>query len=116
MNIYYDPEKFGLRTIGEAEFSSGGYEFDTTVVWQDVETGALYYASDSGCSCPCPFDSESRATITRIDRMQDLIDHLEERKEECYRYDTSNEWNASDVASIDAECGSLIEAARKAQP
>ena len=108
MNIYYNPEKFGLRPVGEAEFSSGGYEFDTTVVWQDVETGALYYADDSGCSCPSPFEADSRATITRIERMQDLIDHLEERKVECYRYEF-------DKAGIDTDCGALIEAVRKAK-
>jgi len=51
-NIYSATEKFGLETVGEVEFSSGAYEFDTTVVWRDKETGSLYVASDSGCSCP----------------------------------------------------------------
>jgi hypothetical protein len=102
-NIYYSPEAFGLRTLGEAEFSSGSYEFDLTVVWQDVETGACYYADDSGCSCPSPFEDESRATITKIERLQDLLDHLEERKQESYYYE-------SDKAGIDAECSALVQA------
>ncbi|NUR82197.1 MAG: hypothetical protein HOQ21_17435 [Dermatophilaceae bacterium] len=107
-NIYYDPEKFGLRTVGEAEFSSGDYQFDTTVVWQDTETGAVYFADDAGCSCPSPFEFMGRADITRIERMQDLIDHLEERKRESYYYER-------DSAGIDAECADLILAAGKAK-
>lgn len=78
-NIYYTPEAFGLQQIGEAEFSSGSYEFDTTVVWRDVETGEFFYAEDSGCSCPTPFESHDRTTITKIERLQDLLDHLTER-------------------------------------
>ncbi len=57
MNIYYDPEKFGLEQVGEIDFSSGAYEFDLTVVWRRVSDDALVYAEDSGCSCPSPFES-----------------------------------------------------------
>jgi hypothetical protein len=56
MNIYYDPEKFGLTTVGEVELSSGSYEFDLFVVWQD-STGRYLWGQDSGCSCPSPFES-----------------------------------------------------------
>lgn len=56
MNIYYDPEKFGLETIGEIDWSSGAYEFDYTVVWKRISDGRFVYAEDSGCSCPSPFE------------------------------------------------------------
>jgi hypothetical protein len=112
-NPYSSPEKFGLRTIGEAEFSDGCYQFDTTVVWQDIETGAFYYADDSGCSCPSPFEGEDRTTITQIERLQDLIDHLEKRKTESYRY--TSEWDTSAKAEIDGECASLVQAYREAR-
>lgn len=54
-NIYYDPEKFGMTTVGSVEFSNLDYCFDTFVVWQGIE-GYFYYAEDSGCSCPLPFE------------------------------------------------------------
>lgn len=53
-NIYYNPKKHGLTPFDEVE-TAGGYEFDTTVIWQDND-GKLYWAHDSGCSCPTPFE------------------------------------------------------------
>ena len=55
-NINSTPEKFGLREVAELEFSDGCYQFDTRVVWVEIDTGNLYTARDSGCSCPVPFD------------------------------------------------------------
>ncbi len=61
-NVYYSPEKFGLKIFGELDFG-GSYEFDKFVVWtmegQDPEgrpIKAVLWGSDSGCSCPVPFD------------------------------------------------------------
>lgn len=54
MNIYYDPQKFGLTPVGTVELG-GGYEFDTYALWRNIE-GALVWAHDSGCSCPTPFE------------------------------------------------------------
>jgi hypothetical protein len=54
-NIYYNPEKYGLTVVGEIEWSEPCYSFDTTVVWKDKD-GIYYWASDSGCSCPSPFE------------------------------------------------------------
>jgi hypothetical protein len=114
MNIYSSPEKFGLRVVGEAEFSSGCYEFDTSVVWQDVETGDLYVADDSGCSCPIPFEDIGRGDLLRIDRLQTLLDYLDKRKADSYRYDPDSEWNQGEVAEIDAACIALIHKTREA--
>lgn len=105
-NIYSDPQKFGLAIVGEVEFSSGSYEFDTSVVWRDVETGALYYADDSGCSCPSPFQDTGRDDLKKIGRTQDLIDYFEGRKRDSYRYDPED--NPEEVSRIDAEVGELI--------
>lgn len=54
-NVYSTPEHYGLTIIGEVEWSDGCYQFDTTVVWRDA-AGRLFWASDSGCSCPAPFE------------------------------------------------------------
>lgn len=106
-NAYYDPQKFGLTIVGEVEFSSGSYEFDTSVVWRD-QAGALYYADDSGCSCPTPFEGIGLDDLEKAERLQDLIDYFQKRKDESYRYDPSSEYAADDVAQIDAAIGELI--------
>lgn len=77
--IYSHPEKYALRTIGEVEWSDACYSFDLTVVWQDTSTGTLYFADDSGCSCPSPFEDTDRTSLTPIDRSQTFIDHVNAR-------------------------------------
>lgn len=57
-DVYYNPEKFGLTKIAELDFSSGSYEFNITAVFtQDGVTDRFFWASDSGCSCPSPFEN-----------------------------------------------------------
>lgn len=53
MNLYFDPEKFGLTVVGEIDYRDA-YEFDIVAVYRDSQ-GRLAYAEDSGCSCPEPF-------------------------------------------------------------
>lgn len=55
-NPYYSPEKCGLE-IFESIDTAGSYEFDLFVIWKQLETGNLYWDTDSGCSCPSPFDN-----------------------------------------------------------
>lgn len=59
MNIYSDPEHFGLEVFGTIDAAPGSYEFDYLVVWREKATGQLWWASDSGCSCPTPFEDFS---------------------------------------------------------
>jgi hypothetical protein len=70
-NIYYNPEKYGLKTICEIDYSAGSYEFDTRVVWQSRD-GLLFTARDSGCSCPVPFEVYNLASIDTLN-----LDELE---------------------------------------
>jgi hypothetical protein len=55
-NIFYNPEKFGLKLVASEDFCSHDFEFDIIAVWRDVKSNKFYYASDSGCSCPIPFE------------------------------------------------------------
>ncbi|MCI0562510.1 MAG: hypothetical protein MN733_28830 [Nitrososphaera sp.] len=67
-NPYYEPTECGLVKLEEIEYSDRCYQFDTRVVWRDVETGELYTARDSGCSCPCPFETyDSLASLEKLD-------------------------------------------------
>lgn len=56
MDWYYNPEDFGLETIGEIEWSQEAYQFDLTAIWWNPAVGRFVMASDSGCSCPSPFE------------------------------------------------------------
>jgi len=111
MNIYTDPEAFGLKPLGEIEWGPGGYGFDLTVVWQDVETGALYYGDDSGCSCPPKFEQGGRHTITRIDRPQTLIDHLGKRQADK---DYDPEFDQDQIDRTTGAIGVLVQKTRQA--
>ena len=67
-DVYYEPGKFGLSIIGEVEFRLS-YEFDMFVVWKRLADGAIFYANDSGCSCPSPF--ERYTSVDNLTRAQD---------------------------------------------
>lgn len=62
-NPYYNPENHGLTLVSEVELSEPCYSFDTLAVWRD-EVG-YYLATDSGCSCPSPFENyHTKADLT----------------------------------------------------
>lgn len=54
-NPFYNPEKCGLTLVVALE-EDEPYEYDTLLVVRDNETGKLFAAHDSGCSCPTPFE------------------------------------------------------------
>lgn len=55
-NPYYDPADCGLDLVDTLEMPDLSYAFDYFCLWRDKDTGRYYYASDSGCSCPSPFE------------------------------------------------------------
>lgn len=54
-NPYYNPEATGLVKVAEVELDEPCYSFDTVAVWADAH--GMYLATDSGCSCPTPFEN-----------------------------------------------------------
>lgn len=54
-NPYYNPETWGLGIFDEVN-TGGSYEFDQFVIWEKLEDSTLWYGTDSGCSCPTPFE------------------------------------------------------------
>lgn len=58
----FDPERDGYAPVGEID-RAGSYEFDIFAVWRKVADGSLWYATDSGCSCPSPFESTTLADL-----------------------------------------------------
>lgn len=65
MNVYSQPEKFGLTILHVADDPEACYSFALLVVWTDAD-GKLFYAEDSGCSCPEPFEDAGLADLTEI--------------------------------------------------
>lgn len=69
-NIYYNPEKCGLAIVAQIEREDLSYEYDITLLLKRGEK--FYLASDSGCSCPTPFeDFRSLADLTPLVREAD---------------------------------------------
>lgn len=64
-NIYYSPEKFGLTVVATVD-NADSYEFNMFVIFEDKD-GIPYYASDSGCSCPTPFEDIRLSDLKKID-------------------------------------------------
>lgn len=55
-SVYSSPEKYGLRIVKVHERPELDYEFDMVILWEDQKTKKRYWAADSGCSCPIPFE------------------------------------------------------------
>jgi hypothetical protein len=53
--MYYDPKSHGAAIVGSVD-TIGGYEFNMLAVFRRLEDGALFFTTDSGCSCYSPFD------------------------------------------------------------
>lgn len=58
-NVYYSPEAHKLTIVGEVELAEPDYSFYTLCIWKDKKgkKSKYYLATDSGCSCPAPFES-----------------------------------------------------------
>lgn len=61
MDIYSNPSKYGLTTVFEVNVAES-YEFDMLVIWKRTD-GSFVYATDSGCSCPSPFESTMESDL-----------------------------------------------------
>lgn len=78
-DVYSSPENYGLKLVGEIEWSDESYSFDITALWYHEESKTLYVGSDVGCSCPSPFeDVRDLDGLTKITKSIELIDYLKE--------------------------------------
>lgn len=70
-NVYNTPEKFGLEVYGDA-WREMSYEYDAFIIWKQPSTGAYLWASDSGCSCPTPFEEYDLSSLP-VGSLQDAL-------------------------------------------
>lgn len=55
-NVHSNPEKSGLKIIDSLDQPDLDYEFNTLIAVQHIESGRVFEAQSSGCSCPTPFE------------------------------------------------------------
>jgi hypothetical protein len=83
-DVYYQPEKFDLVPLGQIDMHEPNYDFDIVAVWRHAPTGELYWARDSGCSCPSPFED-----YTSLDKLTKLspegYEEFKRETESCYQ-------------------------------
>ena len=90
MTVYYSPADLGLTQIAEIEWRDEPYEFDLTVLWKHAD-GRYFIGSDSGCSCPSPFeDFHDLRDFTQIKNLGDLLGYLVKHEAEGYGRDADD--------------------------
>lgn len=53
---YNNPNSFGLMIVGECDLYQEDWGFNIAVVWYHNQSKQFYLGTDSGCSCPSPFE------------------------------------------------------------
>jgi hypothetical protein len=76
INPYYNPEKLELELLSFDE-PNLSYEYNTLCFWA-TKDGRVYSASDSGCSCPTPFENYEGNTQTEVLRNLERIGSVEQ--------------------------------------
>lgn len=79
-DVYNYPEDHGLEIVAEIDYSTGSYEYDLRVVWRHRETGKLYTAQDSGCSCPSPFEAYTSVESLEPFRLSVIEEEVRDRQ------------------------------------
>lgn len=62
-NIYYNTKECGLKQVDCLDQSDLSYEFNTLLVVEETQSGKMYWAQSSGCSCPTPFEEYSFTSV-----------------------------------------------------
>lgn len=72
-NVLNSPEACGLELVGvvDNDPESDDTGFDLDIIVRDIRTGKLFHGSDSGCSCPIPFENvHSLADLRPVTRWE----------------------------------------------
>lgn len=75
-NIYYHPEECGFSVFYTLD-QNADCGFDIFLILKKNDTEELFYATDSGCSCPSPFDDTDVSNFVPIRTDEQLRDALD---------------------------------------
>lgn len=65
-SLYYAPYEWGLEFVASHETKGEPYQFSLVAVFKDPVTGEYFWAQDSGCSCPVPFERHARESLEHL--------------------------------------------------
>lgn len=86
-DIYNHPEEFGTEIVGTVDLDEPSYSFNYALVSRNLTSGRFYVNTDSGCSCPSPFEDFTTKTSLGMSlsaqeaatRVQQLVDEANTR-------------------------------------
>jgi hypothetical protein len=67
-------EYVGFTKIAEIDWDNESYQFNVTGVWQKDDDLTLWYAEDSGCSCPVVW--ENTTELERLFSLEPIVQRL----------------------------------------
>ena len=76
INPYYNPDELGLVKF-DLDEPGLSYEYNTLCFWATPD-GQVYSASDSGCSCPTPFEGFSGANQKEVLQSLERVGSVEQ--------------------------------------
>lgn len=83
-SIMYEPDKHGVQIVGQYDVREPNWSFDIVLVVKSIETGRVYAAFDSGCSCPIPFeDHYFPSDFIEVKEWADVRRLIEEHRREA---------------------------------
>jgi hypothetical protein len=100
-------ERFGLSPVASFDDPKASYSFDSFEIYKRDSDGALFYATDSGCSCPTPFKASRFGTIDALGRITpnswgqfkiDLENYAKHTSDDVDSYDSYRYIEASKVS------------------
>lgn len=105
-DVYSSPEQHDLEIVGVLDDPYACYDFNMLVVWLHV-SGKVYWGTDSGCSCPAPF--EGYGTIEDLDELSHgrWMEFQKEVEEHCVP-ETGPDPQAADKTQLLAEVSALV--------
>lgn len=74
---YGDPHTNDFEELASIEWDGEPWQFNMTAIFHHKPSGALFYATDSGCSCPSPFEGTTTEHLVPLTRTQDWLEHVE---------------------------------------
>lgn len=99
-NVYYDPQKFGLSVVDSLDEPDLSYEYNTLVVWKHDQSNRLYWAQDSGCSCPTPFESYTFKSPNDTNLSEITKDNIEQFETELSNFPVSSSEKAKCLSNV----------------
>lgn len=95
----------GLSFVGGLELDYEQWQFYEVGVWED-ENGGLYISTDSGCSCPTPWENHTRDDLTgplteeeAIEEITSLWDNARDN-DDYYHRSVQPEWLDNFLAEV----------------